>query len=195
MQEDLMSLDELFAEAKKVLKQEKAPREPVEMKSGSNYSAPPSALFANEANWHPLRYVGLVHEESATFLGNFQELEHNTEPGCRKFRRLVGITIAGRVDLIYVSGPGYLEFRKAESNTYAPDITALECDELLLDSPPVSAHVVKIHVHRSNGGITRVKLDHETVFYSADVLLTLAAGTDILPALSHASKKLIKGML
>ena len=194
MNEGLMSLDELFAEARKTLQKEAPSIKLPPAKTSSDYAAPPSELFTNEANWHPLRIVALMHEDSGSFLGNFQELEHNTEAGCRKLRRLTQPE-AQHVAVVYVNGPGYLEFRQAESNTYAPDITALECDELLLDSPPVAAHVVKIYVYRSNGGITRVKLDAETVFYSAEILLTLAAGTDILPALSFASKKLIKGML
>lgn len=194
MNEDLMSLDELFAEAKRVMR-ERPQREVQEVKAPfAGPAAAPSALFANEANWHSLRIVALMHKSSETFLGNFEEFEHNTEANCRKLKRLTQPN-AQHAYVVYVDGPGYLEFKLPESNGYAPDVTALECDELELDSPPVSAHVVKIYVHRSAGGITRIKLDHETVFYSAEVLLTLPAGTDILPSLSLQSKRLIKGML
>lgn len=195
MQEDLMSLDELFAEAKAVMLQEKAPKLDVKQKNiGSHYAAPSSELFTNEKNWHPLRIVALMHEESQTFLGNFEEFEHNTVKDARKMKRLTGPS-AQHAAVIYVSGPGYLEYRKPEMKTYAPDLTRLKLLSVELDSPPVSAADVTLCVQRSGGGITRIKLEHETIFTSKEVLLTLPAGTDILPSLSTNSKKLIKGML
>ena len=195
MNEDLMSLDELFAEARKTMREEAPSIKLPPAKTSSDYAAPPSELFTNEANWHPLRIVALIHEDSDTFLGNFQEFEHNTVLDARKMKRLTHSIGAQHSELIYVSGPGYLEFRKPESNTFAPDLTRLSCATLELDSPPVAALSAGVWVHRSAGGIIKIQLEHKTTFYSKEVLLDLPAGTDILPSLSLASKKLIKGML
>lgn len=194
MNEDLMSLDELFAEAKRVMREKPPKEEPAPSKIGGSYAAPASALFANEANWHSLRIVALMHEDSGAFLGNFEEFEHNTVPDAHKLKRLTQPN-AQHVDVVYVNGPGYLEFKAPESNTHAPDLTRLRCQELELESPPVHAQVVNVCVVRSAGGIIRITLEHETTFMSKEVLLTLPAGTDILPSLSLQSKKLIKGML
>ena len=194
MQEDLMSLDELFAEARKTMREEASSKKEPPARVGSDFAAPAAALFANEANWHSLRIIALIHEDSETFLGNFEEFEHNTVPDAHKMKRLTR-SDAQHVAVIYVKGPGYLEYRKPESNTFASDRTRLSCATLELDSPPVAALGVGVCVHRSAGGIIKIQLEHETTFYSKEILLDLPAGTDILPSLSLASKKLIKGML
>jgi len=182
-----ISLDDLWREARIAGSKQKA------AKAKAKAEAPPAdprSLYTNPDNWIRTRGVGLIHADTETLLGSFDEWTHRSVENCR---RLVRATAPIQIDAVErVSGSWWIaDERKPEPrqewHTKRPAILHLHLDTLSVHAP-----AVEVTVCLSYGGIARVELAHETRFAqdhkSAEQLLFFPAGTDVLPVMSLESK-------
>lgn len=157
------------------------------------------ARFTDMANWTLTRTVALVHEESNTLLGNFEEYTHNLTTGCRK---LVRVNAPAPVPTIeYVTGDSWLnrpdidapkpeEFAAEDEQEAIVDLHMPEMDNVF--APQV---LVRVILHY--GSVARVELMQETRFYSKDkrVQVILPEDMDVREGLSLETRVRIKEFL
>lgn len=142
--------------------------------------------------WIAGRKLLLVHEETQTALGAFQEYSHKTEKGARKLVRIEDV-VHSISCLEYVRGDGWLGPREEEL-VCEPQRWAEEREiilpDLLLRSFDVHAEAVAVRVKLSYGGISRVELTDHTTFHSPDgkTALTIAAGTNVYEVMDLDAK-------
>jgi hypothetical protein len=161
-----------------------APAKPAE--AASSYSSP--------ENWEATCGVTLVHQDTGSVLGVFQEYRHRRDRSARKLVRAQAPLLATKVEV--VSGPAWT-YLEAE----IPKPSSAETHrEILLDSLPLEALGVALSSPAALrvcflwGGIVRVELLEDLVFHSPDskVILSFGKGTNILPSLDLQTKLRIR---
>lgn len=186
MTDDLLSLDELFSEARAHVRVEAAAAKRKQERKAINPEKPcPQALYADPANWTRTRGVALVHRETKTLLGNFSEYVHVSVPDCRRLVREESPISVSAIE--EVSG----EWGWAGPGKDTHQDSSLSVRELVLgvclSAPEVNA-IAALRVHLQGAGILRVELAEDTHFGSPEQFLLLPAETNILSVLAHHSK-------
>lgn len=186
MSNDLLSLDELFSEARvhANLKAD-AEKRKRERRAINPEKAKPQALYADPDNWRRTRGVALIHRETRTLLGNFSEYVHVSVSDCRRLvREESPISVSATEE---VSGEwgwtGPVKEDHLDSSLSVRELVLSVC----LDAPDVNA-IAALRVHLQGAGILRVELAEDTHFGSLDQFLLLPAETNILPVLAYHSK-------
>lgn len=188
---DLSSLDELFEEAQTAA----VLAAPAKKRSGG-VAAPesaPSTLYSDPANWLPKRKLGLIHRETQTYLGTFQEWVHRSVADARKLTRIEELGLVEGTE--EVSGPAY-EHYEVINQPVTDRIKLLIAAELAF--PRVTAIDAQVVVFCCSGGYNRVELALRTAFTEdseSNEIFELPAGTNILPQLTHSTKEYIKELL
>lgn len=149
--------------------------------------AAPSALYSSPDNWLPGRGIALIHADSQTLLGNFQELLHISDPDAR---RLVRCEHPIRVDAQeFVSGTWGWVASKEDLSSSAPATLVQRFDLLLQLAFPECSAEAPVLVHSQGRSILRIELLHPTDFAAEDGnFLRLGPGTNIQPVLSQLTK-------
>ena len=187
-----LSLDDLFAEAKRAMRQveaKKAKLVPI------NAPVDPLAIWRNPTNWIAGQGVALISEASNTLIGNFREYHHKTVPGAKK---LVREDCTGPLRVDYVKGdwgstlPTLSPPKRLwkESRTVTVGVR--------LASPSYYFPTVSVSVHFGEGTPERAELLEETTFTACSTpsdFLTLPAGVDILPQLATSTFREILSLL
>lgn len=155
--------------------------------------------FNDPANWERVRTVALIHDETETLLGNFEEFRSKLSVGvCRKLKRVEGPAAVDAIER--VSGQQWLNPLPMEGRI--DSLPAHEEREAIidlhlpeLDNTFASDVLVTVELHW--GSIAKVILDDETTFKSKDgkVHLILPAGLDVREGLSLETKLRIKEFL
>ena len=182
------SLDDLFADAAA------AERRFPTMRAGKPEA--PKKLTFNEKyllpeNWTAKRGVALIHEETKTLLGNFQELVHKREAGCRRLVRVEEPIVIDHTE--YVRGPEWLGVER-ERIQFEPQRWTSERELLLADLAlhPLGVHAadVLVRVCLYMGGMARIELIAHTTFMSVDAhsIITIPAGVNVIEAMSLDAK-------
>lgn len=152
------------------------------------------ALFKAPENWTLRRTIALIHRETDTFLGVFNELVHNTVANCRRLVRTEG-TPEG-IEREIVEGPQWLTRETEQLHAATWQETHDVCADLHIPSLGMSAlgALVQVHVNTEAHGITKVCLSAPTKFAAAGRhdFLYLPQGTNVLPELSTLTKLAIK---
>ena len=192
--DDLSSLDDLFDEAQvaATLRLRVKPRgKPGTL--GLLNSANPSTLYTNPANWLAKRKLGLIHRETQTYLGTFQEWTHRLILDARKLTRIEELTDVNGTE--EVSGPAYQHFEVIDQPTTDRVLLVLSPE---LAFPRVIAIDAQVVVFCCSGGYNRIELAKRTAFTDdseSNEIFELPAGTNILPQLTHSTKEYIKELL
>lgn len=143
--------------------------------------------FRNPENWYMSRHVTLIHEDSNTLLGNFEEYRHKGQKDCRKLIRCEKPSAVEQIE--YVKGANWHD----QPLTPGADETAPEVEEreIIVDLhmpelDNVFSPQVMVTARLEYGGIARLELCEETRFFSKDkkVQLILPYGLDVLEGLS-----------
>jgi len=199
--DSITSLDELFAVAKKEFNKARAgelheSRKGRRVHDKDDAPAPPAELFQRPENWRRTRGIALIHAETETLLGNFSEYLHISVAGARKLiREETPIAIAATER---VSGDWWITRKEEVVAAESWHRTALAVIDLALPSLLVHSPATPVKVLISYGGIARVELEVETQFVQtegAEQLLTLPAGVNVLPVMSHDSKVAVKAQV
>lgn len=190
-----LSLDELFAQARAAMKEER--RQAHEKKARAAKGKPaeveppvePQSIYANPENWVEGRGLALVHEPTQTFLGNFREWTHKTVLDARRLVR-VNTPIA-------VSGTEFVQYGVPEAGVPFPAARRAESLvhktlPLVLDHPAVHARETLVCVHFFDGWTAKCILVDTTTFEGDGFILSLPGGVDILPQLSRETKRLLR---
>lgn len=189
---DLSSLDDLFEEAQTAA----TLAAPAKKRSGGTAPAPsatPSTLYSDPDNWFPKRKLGLIHRETQTYLGTFQEWMHRSVADARKLTRIEELGVVEGTE--EVSGPAY-EHYEVINQPVTDRIKLLLTAELAF--PRVTAIDAQVIVFCCAGGYNRVELALRTAFTEhseSNEIFELPAGTNILPQLTHSTKEYIKELL
>jgi len=198
--EDNSELEALFAAARGALRATARQKELERKKTVRRPDAAPSpietaALYSSPENWRATRFLALIHEETKTLLGNFQELVHVSEPGCRRLVLAEGLVPIAGVE--HVSGDWWLSRRHEE--IAAPERWHEQRTVILpvmLDALAVQSPLVELIISLAHGNIARACLATETQFAqlgdAGDHLLWLPAGTNVLPSMGLQSKIALK---
>mgnify|MGYP003649982077 CR=1 FL=1 len=184
------SLDDLFKEARRAFHALHAPKvkaAPIKKVLPDASRMETAAKWTDPDNWVAGRGIALIHRDSNTLLGNFQELTHRHEAGCR---RLV------RADSpISILATEYTEWLPASTSTES--VVAAEPSQkrvtiiipIFLDKLSATSPIVEVVVCLSYGNIARVELAVDTQFSGGDdSLIELRAGVNILPVMAYDSK-------
>ena len=185
----MSDLDDLFAEAIAQI------RPPVR-RHGDKRKLPdpdaidPRALYTNPSNWRQGRGIALIHEETSSLLGTFQEYLHTSEPGTR---RLVLTSAPIPVSATErVSGDWWISAHHEVASPQSWHERRTVILPISLDLLGVQSPLVEISVHLSYGSIARIELVEATTFAQIagqpDQLLELPAGANILPVMGQDSK-------
>lgn len=150
-------------------------------------------------NWTAGRMVMLVHDESDTLLGNFQEFTHNLTAGCRRLVRVSTPAAIGDIERVSgehwlhterIAKPAASEFEAEETRPAIIDIHLPELDN-------VFAPGVEVDVVLNWGSVVRVELLQETWFFTKDrrMHLSLPEGVDVRECLSLETRVRLKEFL
>ena len=188
---DLSSLDDLFEEAQTAA----TLAAPAKKRStaGTAPDATPSTLYSDPANWLPKRKLGLIHRETQTYLGTFQEWRHCSVADARKLTRIEELGLVEGTE--EVSGSAYQHY-EVLNQPVTDRIQLLVTAELAF--PRVTALDAQVIVFCCSGGYNRVELALRTAFTEddeANEIFELPAGINILPQLTHSTKEQIKELL
>ena len=188
------SLDDLFDEAQAVATLRlKVKHRGKPGSLGFLAAADPSTLYADPANWLAKRKLGLIHRETQTYLGTFQEWLHKSVPDTRKLTRIEELSdVSGTEE---VSGSAYQHFEVIEQPTTDRVLLTLSPE---LAFPRVVAIDAQMIVFCCSGGYNRIELAKRTAFTDSsesNEIFELPAGTNILPQLTHSTKEYIKELL
>lgn len=185
MSNDLVSLDELFSEARAHVRVEAAAaKRKQERKAISPEKPRPQALYADPANWTRTRGIALIHAETRTLLGNFSEYVHVSVPDCRRLvREELPISVSAIEEVSGEWGWTAPLQQHLESTLVTKELVLGVC----LSAPEVNA-IAALRVQLQGAGILRVELVEDTHFGAQDQFLLLPAGTNILPVMAHHSK-------
>lgn len=180
-------LDSLYKDARRAFLSEKAKKE-ARKKQAAAPEAPPSVgdKYTNPDNWERRRAIALIHADTQTLLGNFSEWVHRTEPLCRKLIREDSLVAVSAVE--QVSGSWWLPADqqpepKQDWHTQERVFIPVFLDKLRINNP-----ICELVVSLSYGGIARADLAEDTQFASAEQLVFLPAGTNVLNEMSLDSK-------
>lgn len=188
--QDLSSLDDLFEEAQTAA----ALSAPAKKRGKADAAeSSPSTLYSDPANWLPKRKLGLIHRETQTYLGTFQEWLHRSVADARKLVRIEELGLVEGTE--EVSGPAYQHY-EVLNQPVTDRIKLLITAELAF--PRVTAIDAQVIVFCCSGGYNRVELALRTAFTEdseSNEIFELPAGTNILPQLTHSTKEYIKELL
>ena len=198
MNTEIMTLDDLFAVAKKQivadrLEEKAEAKKPKRIRTPDDLKPPSetSALFANPDHWEqqPLG-VAIIHEETETLLGNFVEYIHKTVSGCKKLVRAESPLPVGRTER--VSGDWWIEKREEVEEAQPWHTKQMVVIHAVLPDLAVHSPATQLLVHLSYGAMCRAELLEDTTFAqlegTVEQLLFLPKGTNILPSLSKDAK-------
>ncbi len=189
---DTMDLDALFREARTALRGQKA--EIIKRKEKAKQDpldAPPdtAGIYRNPANWIKGQGIALIHRTTQTLLGNFTEYTHKT---VKDARRLVREEHPAPVQAVE-----YIDLDLATSNGQPPTpkrawqtILPLTCPLAIL-AWQAQAPEVSLLAHFGDGDLLWLELAEPTVFLTADGLLRLPSGTNVLPELTPCAVRVI----
>lgn len=155
--------------------------------------------FTLPENWTAGRLVMLVHDESDTLLGNFQEYTHNLTVGCRRLVRVDKPSAIGEIER--VSGDHWLHteplVRSDKAEFEAEEVREAIVDLHMPELDNVFAPGVEVAVTLNWGSISRIELVKETWFYGKDkrVQLSLPEGLDVREGLSLETRVRLKEFL
>ena len=155
----------------------------------------PEKRFADPENWRRVRAVSLIHTETNTVIGTFEEFLHKTFPA-RKLIRVEGPSETDGTE--WVSGPLWVrpeteEAAKAERWSETREaICGITIPEMGVHCP--DAHV---QVRLQFSGIARVELADATRFTcpARNTFLILPKGCDVLGVMSLDSKLVLRSEL
>ena len=190
MEPDSLSLDDLWRTVRPHIAAQRKEKEAAAIKRTAEPSSDTAALYANPDNWTRTRGIALIHAETQTLLGNFDEFIHNSVPNCRRLLRSERPCLVAATE--QVSGNWWLGVdRRPEPKQVwherRPAILHLHLDKLKVHSP-----ACEVVACLSYGGIARVELAADTTFAQEDgkqeQLLFLPAGTNVLGEMSLDSK-------
>lgn len=153
-------------------------------KKASSIPLSPRESYENPASWRQGRIIALIHADTETVLGTFQESFHST--GARRLSRIEGpcaISASERVEGSWWLGAERRPEPRRDWHEQRRCHVHLHLDILGLRSP-----AVEVVVHLAYGGIERVELAEETQFAAEGTLVWLPAGTNVLPVMSLDSK-------
>lgn len=197
--EDITTLDELFAVAKKYINMERAAAETKErtgrrVKDKDDSPAPPAELYANPENWVRGRGIALIHEDTNTLLGNFIEYTHKSDSKARKLLRAdLPIPIAATEQ---VSGDWWITKPEEVEAPQSWHVRKEAVAHLFLPKLGVHSPATPVIALVSYGAVARVELAADTTFAQIEgepeQLLMLPAGTNLLPVMSQDSKIEVK---
>jgi hypothetical protein len=147
-------------------------------------AAVPAASLFDDSHWRPARVVALVHNETATLLGAFEEFKHSTLVDCRKLTRLAAPRPIDATE--YVSGDQWI---RRPSHRIKLEIRFTQAD-CILPSLGLRALNVDLECSLASDGLHRARLVYTTSFVDAglDKALFLPERMDILDCLSRDCK-------
>lgn len=179
---DLIDLDALFKEARKALHGQKV--QLAKAKAKPEEDAPPDTqgIYRNPANWIKGRGIALIHRATQTLLGNFTEYTHRTVKDARRLVRELApppVQQVEYIDLDLATGTGEPPAPKRAWHQVLP----LECPVTLLAFQAI-APCVSLLAHFGEGDLKWLELAECTCFETADGILRLPSGTNILPELA-----------
>ena len=193
MQNEILSLDDLFSIAKKELVAKRKAAAPHKLADAAPAPITPAAIYTNPANWKAGRCLALIHEETSTLLGLFTELLHITVADCR---RLIQATPNSTVQGVeYVKGSGWL----APLPALPPTILTRTVEKVLpitltFDFACLDACAVMAVVTAS--ALISVRLAQAATFTSSNSeALILPANTDIWPLMAVETKRILWKMI
>jgi len=185
-----LALDALFAECK--AHERKAVPTGVGVSRNITQKIEASQLYAKAENWVLARNLALIHAETQTLLGNFQEWLHKSVPNCRRLVRVESpLVVSGTEQVSGTWGwtpPKRLEHQNSSLVRY--EVT-VDCQ---LAMPAVNAVATRLRVDCQGAGILAIRLVAATDF-SDDLgldVLSLPAETNLLPMLSLLTKQAIR---
>lgn len=187
-----MSLDELFAQAKKSYNGQKKQKTMAQAGRGTPKLAPEETaaqrLWSNPDNWYRSRGLVLLEQGTNKLLGNFSEYLHRTVQGGRKLiRETEPLDVA---DIEYVSGWVPTEVRSECPVAERSFTTRLFLQLELQSFTGAQASVTAYHYC---GSITRVELRTPVSFcLPGEQLLTFPTGTNVFEMLSPAALKTLE---
>ena len=183
-----MSLEELFAAAAKshrahVKKQAGLPPPP----------ADPRKLWTDEANWKAGRILAIVHADTQTLIGNFQELLHLKVLDARRLVRRSGPVVVEGVET--VTGIHWIQESYPTAAVTVPVKPLRVVVDTFLNEPAVGAMQAELTIFMDNAGIRRVELSEPTTFHGDDWYLELPANVNLMPVMTHETKLVVKHMI
>lgn len=151
--------------------------------------------FANPENWNKGPAVALMHLESMTLLGNFQEFIHKSFTATKLVRLTEPMACE---ETRWVRGEGWLtpeEEKHAEPERWV-ETREIRCGITLAQ---VGLHCpdAEVMVRLEFGGIARVELKELTRFTcpARDTFMLLPKGLDVIEAMSLDSKLVLRSEL
>jgi hypothetical protein len=180
-----MELGDLYREVKAIAKTES----PIKKMSLSprGLHASPETLYSDPKNWTRQRSIALVHLDTQTLLGNFNEFIHNSIIGCRRLVRAKDEKSCAHVE--YVTGRWLGVEEKLTYDTKA--YTVLQDILCTLTSPPCEG-LTDLHVFRQDSAVLRAELPSKCIFTTAEGdAIEFPAGVNIFPHLTREIKILI----
>lgn len=187
MNQDLISLDDLFKEVKRTARVMKAAKVEAPLPD-------PRAIYTNPENWTRTRGIALIHVDTETLLGNFSEYVHKSIAACRRLVREDAPLLVSATERVtggwWIGESGTQPEAAAEWHSRHELILHIQLERLGVHAPNCS-----IITHVSYGAITRVELASDTTFaqmQGAEQLLFLPARTNILLELPFDLKVAIR---
>lgn len=188
LQELFTPLEEIFREAQSIVAQKKVKNAAPQAEKIPE----PAAIFSNPDNWRVARAVLLIHQETQTLLGHFDELVHRTVPDARRLVRSEDQAVRNSA-VEYVSGAWWLfqETVKAKANPHYRKITVF-LPKAHLWELGVYSYDLELTVRLLDSGILRAEAEVETVWThdgeGAAHFIILPPGVDIYRLLSRETK-------
>lgn len=178
------SLDDLFDEVKVHIR--KAP-EPKPVTASESFLS----TYSNPANWREGRAIALIHQPSATLIGNFREMFHLRVDNVRRLVRIESPTLVSGTEEVtedwWIKGRTFTEKSGVDATIRNCVIETLILSELRASAPEVNLRVIL-----SWGAISRIELISAVTFETEAGALLLPAGLDVLKGLSFEAKVEIK---
>lgn len=149
-------------------------------------------LWSDPSNWTRTTGVALMHKETQTLLGNFSEYVHASVKGARKLIREAEPISVTKIE--EVTGTWWLGADRTVEPRRQWHETRKAAIKVHLAELGVFAPLVMVTAHLAFGGIARVELDEATEFADSDgrQLMTLPAGTNILPCMTFDGKLFLR---
>lgn len=126
--------------------------------------------------------VALLHEETQTLLGRFQEYLHKTVPDARRLVREANLGPATRTETVVgwqLSGFLQAPTPRRHWHKNVETVADLSFSEMFAEAAPILACF-------GEGQLERVELIEDTAFQQSEALTFLPAGTNILPHINPA---------
>lgn len=181
MTPDLSSLDDLYKEARAVV------RQAAKAANAAEQAGDPAVSTWSLTNFRPVQGVALVHSGSGRLLGNFTEYVHKTIPGARRLiRENPGLPVRSTE---YVTGDWF--GTEAPTATTTPPVHRRVELRAAVQLPQLQAVAPSVHlrVHLDGQRVTAIELTQRTLFQlilEQSAFMYLPAGTEIMSELSPA---------